>query len=249
MENNKKQLQGQRLFYFKIILLVYFLWVLAFAFVNTNASTLPSRDLTSWLDKQIPVLPQFIWFYDFCFALPFFSIFILKDWHRFNRMLLSFVIANFTAFFTYLCFPTGFLKPELGTSIADRFLLAHYGANMVSGSNNFPSMHVSFAWLFFFMCRKQRLGKKGDGALLILTVFITISTLFVKLHLVADVLAGILWAFVSWFLAKRFYPYLASPELEAPAALRQMARKSLPAILMSVTVILSIASLRRFLDI
>ncbi|NIO16396.1 MAG: hypothetical protein GTN70_05285 [Deltaproteobacteria bacterium] len=245
MKNREDQKIREWRFYLVIILLVYIIWLLAFTSVNISASNLLSRDLTSRLDRQIPVIPGFVWLYDFCFILPFFSLFIMVDWHRVNRMLLSFIIANVSAFFVYVMFPTAFYKPELGQSIAERFLSIQYGA-YPAGANNFPSMHVAFVWLFYLMCRGQRLKGIGDMLILSLTVAATFSTLFVKMHIVADALAGMVWAFLAWAVGTRLYPYLTDSGDAAPVALGKMLKKIAPYILSGGAFLLALISWKMF---
>jgi len=227
----------ERRFYTKLILLVYLCWVVAYVGVGFYASTLPPHNLTTIIDQNLPLVPEFIWIYMACYALPLLSIILVMDWHRFNRMVLSFTIANLSAFIVYFVFPVTFQKPELGRSVAERFLSIHY-ATPLSGSNNFPSMHVTFTWLYYFMCRRQRLSKIGDTVMLALVVLITVSTLFVKMHLTADAAVGILWAFVSVGLAKYIYPLWVDSQAVASVAFRQMAIRMIPGALMFGIVLL-----------
>jgi membrane-associated phospholipid phosphatase len=219
---------NERRFFTKVILFVYLLWIPAYVGFGFCASTLPSHDLTTVIDQNIPLIPEFIWIYMLCYALPLLSIVLVVDWHRFNSMLLSFTVANFTAFIVYFVFPVTFQKPELGRSIAEQFLSIHYRMP-TSASNNFPSMHVTFVWLYYFMCRGQRLNKIGDAGVLVLTVLITGSTLFVKMHLAADVAAGIPLALITFALAKCLYSHMADSQTKASVALAQMARKVITA--------------------
>ena len=219
-------------FYIKVIPSVYFIWILAFVIVGSYGSSLPSRDLTTILDRQIPFIPEFVWIYFACYVLPLLSFIVLTDWHRLNYMLLSFIIANLSSFVVYITFPINFRRPELGQSLVEHFLLILYGADFFSSSNNFPSMHVTFAWLFYFMCRGQRLGKVGDSLVLLLVVMITISTLFIKMHLVTDAIFGFLWALATWALTKYLYPRLANSQVRASAAFKEMVGGLVPVFLL-----------------
>jgi membrane-associated phospholipid phosphatase len=223
--------QEQR-FYIKVIPFVYFIWILAFVTVGSYASTLPMRDLTTILDRQMPFIPEFIWIYVSCYVLPLLSFVVLTDWHRFNRLLLSFIIANLSSFVIYITFPINFQRPELGQSLVERLLLILYRADFFSASNNFPSMHIIFSWLFYFMCRGQRLGKVGTSLVLFLVVMITISAVLIKMHLVTDAISGILWALATWALAKYLYPRLTNSQNMASAAFKEMIRGIVPVFLL-----------------
>lgn len=64
--------------------------------------------------------------------------------------------------------------------------------------NHFPSLHVAWTWLTVYA--SQVPGKARIG-LAVLAVGISLSTLFVKQHYVADVLYGYALAWLAWRLA------------------------------------------------
>ncbi|MBZ5495783.1 MAG: phosphatase PAP2 family protein [Acidobacteriia bacterium] len=217
---------NERGFYIKLGLLLYLLWIIAFEAIGRYTATLPTHDLTGSLDRMIPLIPAFIWPYLFCYVFPFLVAFIARDWHRVNRGLLSLLFANLTAFVVYAAFPVAFPKPELGRSISERALELEYVIDFHPGANNLPSLHVIFPWLVYFICRKQGLTRVADFSLFLAASLITLSTVFVKQHIVADVVAGILWAVASWIVAGFFYPRWLEAGSGAVVAFRRMVHKS-----------------------
>jgi membrane-associated phospholipid phosphatase len=214
-----------RKYYIKLFLISYIIWIILFQIVGRYAATLETYDPTIFLDHMIPVSPNFIWFYEFCYFFPFLLLFVVKDFHRMNIVLISAILANLSAFVVYFAFPIAFPRPELGQSIAEQIMALEYRADFYPGANNLPSMHVTFAWLVYFGSRYQGLGKIGLGVVLFITIMITVSTLFVKQHMVLDVIAGILWAFLSWWVAKFFYNKFADPNLPPHSVLGQLFKK------------------------
>ncbi|HSB06560.1 MAG TPA: hypothetical protein VLK23_15360 [Thermodesulfobacteriota bacterium] len=91
-------MKWDRKFYVKISLVVYFIWAIVFEAVGWYASMLPARDFTTHIDRQIPLISAFVWPYVLCYVFPFLPLFVVKDWHRFNRALLSIILANLSAF-------------------------------------------------------------------------------------------------------------------------------------------------------
>lgn len=234
-------------FYLKVALISYLGWLLTFEAVGHYASTLPARVFTTFLDQKIPLIPEFIWLYAGCYLLPVFFFITKTNWHRFNLILLSFLIANLSAFLVYVIFPTTFSKPQLGQSLSECILSVHYAADFHPVSNNMPSMHVTFAWLVYLACRGLQMNRLSKTSILFLAVMITALTLFVKQHLIVDVIAGLLWAFWAWPVAKHLYPLLTDPRAEPGAALRQMARNLAPPLFL-YGVLLFIAIGYRYLD-
>jgi len=221
---------ADRRFYFKTSLIFYIVWVCVFQMVGKSAQTLPTRDLTLGLDRMIPVSSVFIWPYVLCYLFPFLPLILLKDWHRFNRALLAVILANLAAFVVYFALPISYARPELGSSLSDLILRLEQDLDFKPGANKLPSLHVTFSWIVFIVCRRQ--GLRGPLRLLVPTgaALITVSTLFTKQHIFLDVVFGVVWAFVSWRAAGALYPRLAGAGAEPRAALERMFRTVLPGV-------------------
>ena len=114
---------------------------------------------------------------------------------------------------------------------SERVLALEYRADFGEGANNMPSLHVTFAWLVVLACR--RLGPRAAGAgLPLVATAISASTLLVKMHILADVVAGAALAPASWAAAGRLLPRLVPPGSPAAAGPGLLARRAaLPAIL------------------
>jgi len=219
-------------FYLKVSLTVYVIWLIVFEAVGWYANTLPTKDITSFMDREIPLIPEFIWPYMLCYVFPLVPLFVIKDWHRFNRALLSIIVANLSAYIVYLIFPVAFPRPELGQSISERLLSFEYAIDFYPGANKLPSLHVIFAWIVFLACRGQRLNKFGDVIIFLIAVVISISALFVKQHILIDVVAGIIWAFIAWILAGYIYRSLIDSKMDPMTGLRHMVKKLIPVVLL-----------------
>jgi len=84
------------------------------------------------------------------------------------------------------------------------------------------------------------LNKLGDTIVFSLAGLITLSALFVKQHVIADVIVGVCWAFTVWLLARNIYKFLIDQEIDHRAGLKQMMKKLIPIMFMFVVVIFSI---------
>ena len=222
--------RGERKFYVKVSLLVYLVWLILFEAVGWHAADLPTYDITSFIDKQIPLIPQFIWPYMLCYVFPFLPLLVIEDWHRINLTLLSVIFANLSAFILYLIFPIAFPRPELGQGLSEHLLAFLYKVDFYPGANKLPSLHVTFTWIVYLACRGQRLSNFGETIVFFLAVLITLSALFVKQHVLADVAAGLCWAFAAWALSGNLYKFLIGPNVDPRAGLTQMMKKLAPVI-------------------
>ncbi len=219
----------ERASYLKFSLAAYLVWIVLFQAVGTYAVGLPTRDITLSLDRLIPVRSGFIWPYMLCYVFPFLPLLVVKDWHRLNRAILAIFLANAAAFLVYVLWPIAFPHPALGSSLSDRVLGLQFKYDFRPGANKLPSLHVTYACLVFFACLKQGLGRVREGLVLLTAALISISTLFVKQHVVLDVAAGVGLAVAAWLAAGRLYPRLSAPETDPRRALRRVTiRTGLP---------------------
>ena len=238
--NKTSIIKGEREFYIIVSLLVFLVWLILFELVGRYAAKLPTHDITSFIDKQIPLVPQFIWPYMLCYIFPFLPLFVVEDYHRLNLTLLSIILANFSAFILYFIFPIAFPRPVLGQTLSEHLLSFLYKVDFHPGANKLPSLHVTFTWIAYFACRGQRLNKLGDTIVFSLAGLVTLSTLFVKQHVIADVIVGICWAFTAWLLAGNLYKLLIDQEIDPRAGLKQIMKKLIPIMFMFVVIIFSI---------
>jgi len=223
----------ERKYYIRVFVVAILAWLAAYELVGHAAARLATIDLTMAIDRNIPLIPQFVWIYAFCYFYPLVPLFVTRDWHRFNRGLLAMAIANTAAFVVYLVFPVAIPRAELGSSVSERMLAFIYWLDFEPAVTALPSLHVFFAWLIYLMSRRQRLGRLGDGVLFLIACGITVSTVFVKQHFVVDVVAGLAWAAGSWHAASLLYARLVPVAADAPAALRLLMTRLSPVALVS----------------
>lgn len=163
-------------------------------------------DFTTALDRAVPVLPVFVWFY--ILAFPFWAAGYVLAARRGKDMFYRFVATDLTIhFICFICFiliPTTNIRPEIaGNTISERILLLVYsldGGN--SPSNLFPSIHCYVSW----MCWKgvagsEKIPKWYQRFSLIFAVLVIISTQVLKQHYIVDAVAALILVELFW----RFY--------------------------------------------
>jgi len=231
-------------FYTRATAIGYLLWIATFEVVGRFGATLVTHDVTLPLDRGIPFSPSFIWLYEVCYVFPFLPLLVVQDWHRFNRAVLAAILANVVACGLYLTMPVALPRPVPGEGLAARVVALEYAADFSPGANKLPSLHVTFAWLVWLACRGQGLPDVAGFLILGMTVAISLSTLFVKQHVVLDVVSGVALAFAGWLVAGWLYPRLAGSRVPR-RALGQVARKAgLPGLVAVVLMLAARAALR-----
>lgn len=228
---------SKRIAYLRISLLFYTVWMALHILVGNISIGIPARDLSITLDSMIPLVPWFVWIYLFAYLFPLFLLLVVRDWHSVNITFLSIIILNLFAYPVFLNFPVTFNQPALGNTFAERVLSAVYDTHLPPGANNLPSLHVAIALTSYFCYRKELTTRVGSSLVALIVLLITLSTLFVKEHIVTDVAVGILWAIGGWALACLLYPRLVDTTLDPETSLRTMMWRLLPIILTSFLLI------------
>lgn len=150
-------------------------------------------------EENIPFLPGMMAFYLSIYLFAPALLFILEKERPFFRVLNMFLAAGLVHAVFFVLMPVEYvLRPELPAALDTWFLQTlHWTYLMDSPHNCFPSMHVSFAFLTYFCVRafKPEWGKYYA----VVAVGVSLSTLFVKQHYVADVIAAVV---LAWTLQR-----------------------------------------------
>lgn len=195
---NYKQLRLNNLYspqFRHLLLLIY--WViygLMFLFVE-RAITLDYHVIECSLDRKIPfceffIIPYYFW-YAFLVFINLYTLFF--DIPTFKKLMYFIIIANTATIIFYLIYPnmqelrpTEFARDNIFTDMVKNLYIIDTNTNVC------PSLHVidSFAVLFAAWIAKGLNKPLWRTVFLILTVLISISTLFLKQHSVIDVVSA-----------------------------------------------------------
>lgn len=233
-----------RVYYLRATVIGYLLWLAVFEAVGRYAATLSTSDITLEFDRGIPFSPPLIWAYEVCYLFPFVPLLVVNDWHRFNRVILAVVLANVVACAVYLAFPIALPRPVPGADLSSRIVALEYAADFHPGANKLPSLHVALAWLVWLACLRQGLRRFWAVLILATAVAISVATLFVKQHVVLDVVSGAALAFAAWSVAGRLYPRLAGDAGPRKALARVARWAGLPALAAVAILLAARAGLR-----
>ncbi len=167
----------------------------------------PPVSLSTSVDELIPFLSWFAVPYVFLFY-PFIlgavGYFTLVRPEKGNRFFTALFIVYAVAFITYLIFPVRMNRPE--ASMLPQDFLSQVIANFYRSDpplNCFPSLHAANSTLAaYFLAREVRnVGVKA--ALWVVALSVVISTLFVRQHVIADVIAGVALAYLASQFAEK----------------------------------------------
>ncbi len=181
------------------------LYSLIYSVTMAFCQTLPHFDLTTDLDRLVPVIPGFVYIYFLYFPFCAVNYVIIARGEEKSRY--QFTAANFIAALiclaVYVIFPTTNVRPEIsGTSLADGLLRFVYDVDQAG--NLFPSMHCLVSWFAVVGMRGRKdipaWYRRFTGCFAIL---IMISTQVTKQHYIVDLVAGVLLAEGCFFIGRK----------------------------------------------
>ena len=145
------------------------------------------------IDDKIQFNSLFIIFYYSWYILIFYLpyYFYKRDKNQLAKYLACYVISLFVSCIIFVIYPTQVLRPTIDNSNIFNILtnLVYFVDN--PPINCFPSMHCAISMLItlsIFTTKKS--SKKMKCLILILSILIMLSTVFVKQHVVIDIISG-----------------------------------------------------------
>lgn len=184
---------------FQICLPAYAVWVFSYEAVGSYASTLPGVDLTTALDRAIPFSPDWIWIYMFTYLAPVLALLVVRDDQRVYRALIAVGVASASAYVVFVMYPVKLPRPALGHGFMDN--LVALAQSVDHPANQLPSLHVANAWILYATVAGERRERWFRASVAALALAITLSTLFVKAHVVLDVVTGAIWGPAAYWVA------------------------------------------------
>ncbi len=140
-------------------------------------------------EKNLPFYPALIFAYMLIFGFLVFTYLYVNNLAFFKKIVWAFVICLTIHFTFFLLFPVEYtLRPTIDPELGWAYRIVHFYYWLDHPYNNFPSLHISNAFLIAFALNRYR---RGLGWILHpLAILVAISVVLVKQHYIADVVAG-----------------------------------------------------------
>ena len=154
------------------------------------------------LDKSIPFIPEFVWIYHSLVPVIGVTMVLLARTKKlFFNALWACVVTTLILHFFYVVFPSFYPRPILmPETISEAMVQLSYDID--NSSNTFPSGHVAFAWIMFWVAKHSQRAKKTPIIInfyMLWAIGISISTLAIKMHYIIDIFGGFVLASTSFF--------------------------------------------------
>lgn len=176
-------------------------------YIALNNSKREVHSLITAADNAIPFVKIFIVPYVAWYGFIFFTMAYLcfKDRNAYFQTLISYGAGLICSFITFYFFQTTVTRPELtGNGILTSMIQIIYSADQPY--NCFPSIHVLTSYLMVkgIMSSSAR-NRRNNFIVSITAVLIIISTLFIKQHVLLDVVFGVIYAELLFRLSQTIY--------------------------------------------
>lgn len=186
----------------RLMVLFFLWWVACYVIVQKVTTHFPVAHPTLVLPGEpgIPFLPEWLFVYASLYAvLPLMYLSFSKR-DEVLKIISAFGVCSIMHFVLFLLMPVHYvLRPEislLNQGLIHKAVLLIYSID--EPLNNFPSMHVSFAFLMYFSFCAFR--PKNSLAVLLFALFVSISTVLVKQHYILDVISAIVLSYVVYVI-------------------------------------------------
>lgn len=191
---------------FKPIYLIIFLIIFQCSMYFFTKLTNPDYHiLTSNLDNKIPFIPYFIYFYVIWYLLLLLVPLLIynKDKETFYKYFTSYSISIIICGIIFLIYPTILERmPIEGNNLSTNLVRLIYKLDDPA-VNCLPSMHCLFCYFFIFgTLFNNRIEKKYQYGILIISILIVLSTLFIKQHIIIDAISSLIIACLCWLIVK-----------------------------------------------
>ena len=166
-------------------------------------------DLLTFLDLEIPFVPQFIWIYHTLLPVIIITLlFFIQKKELFFSTIIALLLATSILSFFYILFPSFYPREGFVDNSSVSGLLVELTRKIDSAHNTFPSGHVAFAWLTLFFIGISNCGQKNKliyWGYFIWASLISIATLTLKQHYIVDVFSGVILAYFCFYISKVFF--------------------------------------------
>ncbi len=189
--------------------------------ISLNQDPKQAATMATWIDRAIPFSSAWMFAYGGVYTALLLPVFVVQCDHLFRRVALAYLAVLLASYATFIVYPvtTAGFRPEIATLDTTKFWEWGAAVNYALDPplNSFPSLHVGTMTLALLVAAQADRVVGAFAA--IVWVLISLSTMVVKQHYLADVVAGAGLACVAWFLIVR--PYDPARHEKSPEQVRR----------------------------
>lgn len=190
--------------YKPIVLLLVFNFVTYFGTKVINAN-MEHHDLSIFIDDLIEPCNFFVVFYVLAYIqwIVGFIVIARESQNFCYEYYAGEIIAKVICFLCFIIYPTMIARPEIvGGDLFDSMTAFLYQID--KPNNLFPSIHCLESWIIVRAAFKQtKTSKLYTYGMLVLSLLVFASVVFIKQHFFVDIIAGILVVEIGLFISRK----------------------------------------------
>lgn len=186
-----------------ILCIVGVIIVQTFIYFITKLTPFNTNMLSSNFDNKIPFVPGFIYFYVSWYLMLLFFPYLLykKNKNVFKKYMLSMIIANVIAGFIYFFYPTTMARVNVSGNTLSCVITKIVYFLDTPICNCLPSMHCILCFFYIFYIKDiKNISLLKKIMIILWSILIILSTLFVKQHVIIDVISAFIISSVIYIL-------------------------------------------------
>lgn len=155
-------------------------------------------------DADIPLMPVWVIVYVLTFVFWAMGLVMVarQPEPQHSRMVAGIILGEIICCIFFLAVPSCVVRPEItGKDIFSLMLAIVYTTD--TPTNCFPSMHCMFAYLVFRQSLCSRVSGRLRAFCAVSAVLVFFSTLFVKQHVILDVVSGVFFGELAFILGQK----------------------------------------------
>lgn len=188
-------------------IIVVVIQLLAYSGTRLINSHMTSYNISiDFIDNNIPFINWFIIFYVACYPWWYIGPLLVLKYNRkrYYEYLSSAAIGYIISGIIYIALPTEITRPVISN---DNFLnvIVNFVYEIDTPANNlFPSLHCFISWNCYLCIRGEKeVPKYYRIGYLVFALLVCASTVFIKQHFFIDIIAGVLLAELTYFIARK----------------------------------------------
>ena len=192
--------------YKNMILILMTIVYQTFIYLIAKVSPFTNHLLVSNLDLKIPFVSYFIYFYISWYIMLILVPYIMgkKDSDVLYKYVASMIIAITISGLIFIFYPTTITRPEIiGNTFSDIVISIIYAID-TPATNCLPSIHCLCCFLFILGITESKNVKWFSKTIIIIwSLLVIISTLFIKQHVLIDILASFILAILTYLFVNK----------------------------------------------
>ena len=154
--------------------------------------------INSFID--IPLIKSFVYFYDLWYPFIILNTFIIYKYDKklFNMLIATMVISTIMAHITFIIYPSMVLRTDINVTGLTSWILDFTYKTDTPAINCLPSMHCIYCFVtsyYIIKCKNMNIKKRIP--IVIFSALIVLSTLFVKQHILEDVILAFIYVTIA----------------------------------------------------